>query len=157
MYSFSYLEPVCCSMLLLPFIEPIFAWNVPLVSLNFLEEISRLSHSIVFLYFFVLITEECFLLSLCYSLDLCIQIGISFLFSFAFHFSPFSAICKASQTAIFLFCISFSWGWSWSLSSVQCHKSLSIVHQALCLSYLIPWIYLSLPLYNLNGFDWGHT
>ena len=34
----------------LSFIEPIFAWNVPLVSLIFLK--IRLSHSIVFLYFF---------------------------------------------------------------------------------------------------------
>ena len=33
----------------LSFIEPIFAWNDPLVS-NFLEEISSLSHSIVFLF-----------------------------------------------------------------------------------------------------------
>ena len=31
---------------------------------NFLEEISSLSHAIIFLYFFALITEECFLLSL---------------------------------------------------------------------------------------------
>ena len=35
---------------------------------NFLEEISSLSHSIVFLYFFALITEEGFLMSPCYSL-----------------------------------------------------------------------------------------
>ena len=34
---------------------------------NFLEEISSLSHSIVFLYFFALITEEGFLISPCYS------------------------------------------------------------------------------------------
>ena len=53
---------------------------------NFLEEISSLSHSVVFLYFFALITEECFLISPCYSLELCIQMGISFLFSFAFRF-----------------------------------------------------------------------
>ena len=53
---------------------------------NFLEEISRLSHSVVFLYFFVLIAEEGFLISACYSLELCIQMGISFLFSFAFCF-----------------------------------------------------------------------
>ena len=33
------------------------------------EEISSLSHSVVFLYFFVLIAEEGFLFSLCYSLD----------------------------------------------------------------------------------------
>ena len=43
----------------LSFIEPIFAWNVPLVSL-ILEEISSLSHSVVFLYFFALIAEEGF-------------------------------------------------------------------------------------------------
>jgi len=54
---------------------------------NFLEEISSLSYSIVFLYFFALIAEEGFLISPCYSLEQCIQMGISFLFSFAFCFS----------------------------------------------------------------------
>ena len=54
---------------------------------NFLEEISNLSHSIVFLYIFALITEEDFLISPCYSLELCVQMAISFLFSFAFHIS----------------------------------------------------------------------
>ena len=39
---------------------------------NFLEEISSLSHSIVFLYFFALITEEGFLLSPGCFLELCI-------------------------------------------------------------------------------------
>ena len=41
---------------------------------NFLEEISSLFHSIVFLYFFAFIIEEGFLISPCYSLELCIQI-----------------------------------------------------------------------------------
>ena len=40
---------------------------------NFLEEISSLSNSIIFLYFLALITEEGFLVSPCYSLELCIQ------------------------------------------------------------------------------------
>ena len=53
---------------------------------NFLEE-KNLSHSIVFLYFFALIAEEGFLISPCSSLELCLQRGISFLFSFAFGFS----------------------------------------------------------------------
>ena len=44
---------------------------------NFLEEISSLSHSVVFLYFFALITEEGFLISSCYSLELCVQMLIS--------------------------------------------------------------------------------
>ena len=67
----------------LPFIVPIFAWNIPLVS-NFLEEISSFSHSIVFLYCFALIADEGFLISPCYSLELCIQMGISFLFPLLF-------------------------------------------------------------------------
>ena len=40
-------------------------------------------------FIYVLITEEGFLVSSCYSLELCIQMLISFLFSFAFHFSSF--------------------------------------------------------------------
>ena len=54
---------------------------------NFLEEISSLSHSVVFLYFFALIPEEGFLISPCYSLEFCIQMGVSSLFSFAFRFT----------------------------------------------------------------------
>ena len=46
------------SLLFMSFIMPIFAWNVPLVS-DILEEISSLSHSIVFLYFFALFTCCC--------------------------------------------------------------------------------------------------
>ena len=56
---------------------------------NFLEEISRLSHSVVFLYFFAFLAEEGFLNTPGYSLELWIQMEISFLFSFAFHFSLF--------------------------------------------------------------------
>ena len=73
----------------LSFIVLFFAWNFPFVISNFLEEISSVSDPIVFLYFFALITEEGFLISPCYFLELCIQMGISFLFSFGFHFSSF--------------------------------------------------------------------
>ena len=59
----------------------------------FLEEISSLFHFIVFLCFFALITEEGFLISPCYSLELCIQMGISFLFSFAFKVKVKSLSC----------------------------------------------------------------
>ena len=41
---------------------------------DFLEEISSLSHSVGFLYFFGLITEEGFFISPCYSVELCIQL-----------------------------------------------------------------------------------
>ena len=70
---------------------------------NFLEEISRLSLSTVFLCSFALITEEGFLISPCYSLELCILIGICFLFSFAFASLLFSTICKASSDNHFAF------------------------------------------------------
>ena len=56
---------------------------------DFLEEISSFSHSIVFLYFSALIIEEGFVISQCYSLELCIPLGISFFLSFAFRFSSF--------------------------------------------------------------------
>ena len=54
-------SPSVRSIPFLSFIVPIFAWNVPLVSLifflsffspNFLEEITSLSHSVVFLWYF---------------------------------------------------------------------------------------------------------
>ena len=77
--------------------------NYSLGSSNFLEEISSLSYSIVFLYFFALIIEEGFLISPCYSLELCIQMGY-------LSFSPlplasllFSAVCKASSDNHFAF------------------------------------------------------
>src|SRR5574339_175168 len=70
---------------------------------NFLEEISRLSHSIVFLYFFALINEEGFLISPSYSLELCIQMGISFLFSFAFPLSSFHSYLKGLLRQPFCF------------------------------------------------------
>ena len=124
---------------------------------NFLEEISSFFHSILFLYFFALITEEDFLISPCYSLKLWIQMGMSFLFSFAFTSLLFTAICKASSDSHFAFLHFFLGGWSWSLPPVQCNEPPSIVLQALSLSNLITRIYVSLPLYNLKGFDLGHT
>ena len=72
-----------------------------LVISNFLEEIASLCHSVVFLYFFALITEEGFLISPCYSSELCIKMGISFLFSFAFCFSSFHSYLQASPDSHF--------------------------------------------------------
>ena len=70
---------------------------------NFLEEISSLSHSFVFLCLFALFTEEGFLISPCCSLELCIQMDISFLFSLVFHFSSFHSCFKASSDNHFAF------------------------------------------------------
>ena len=74
----------------LSFIVPIFAWNVPLVSLIFLKT------SLVFpILLFASISLHCHLGRLSY-LSLLVfethtQIGVSFLFSFAFHFFSFLA------------------------------------------------------------------
>ena len=107
---------------------------------NFLEEISSLSHSIV-LCFFSLITEEGFLISPCYSLELCLQMDMSFLFSLTFHFSSFhSYLLRPTQTTILPFCISFSWVWSWSLPPVQCHKPPSWT--VACTKLFCPWDFL---------------
>ena len=98
---------------------------------NFLEEISSLSHSIVFLYFFALFVEEGFLISHCYSLELSIQFRISL---------PSSA----SSNNHFAF-VYFSLGWFWLLPPVQYYKPLAIVLHV-CLPDLSPWINLSPPL-----------
>ena len=113
-----------------------------------------LSHSIVFLYFFAMITEEGFLISPCYSLELCIQMGVYLSFSpLPFASLLFSAICKACSS-ILRSCISFSWGWSWSLPPVWCHEPPTIVVQALCLSDLTRWVCLSVPRHNHKRFDY---
>ena len=70
---------------------------------NFLEEISSLFHSNVFLYFLAQITEEGFLISPCCSLELCIQMGISVLFSFAFCFCSFHSYLEGLLRQPFCF------------------------------------------------------
>ena len=111
----------------LSFIVPIFAWNIPLVS-NFLDEISSLSYCIVFLYFFALITEECFLNSPCYSLELRIQVSI-FPFLFWFLLLFFSQLfVRPPQTAILLFLHSFFLGMV--LIPVSCTMSWTSVHSS---------------------------
>ena len=70
---------------------------------NFLEDISSLFLSVVFLYFFVLITEEWFLISSCHSLELWIQMLIYFLF-LCFLLLFFSQLfIRPPQTAILVF------------------------------------------------------
>ena len=67
----------------------------PLLCSCFME--CPLVFSICFPYFFALIPEEGFLISPCYSLELCTQMFASFLSSFAFRYSSFSAVCKADN------------------------------------------------------------
>ena len=122
------------------YIEPICAWNVPLVSLIFLKR------SLVFP--FLLFSS----ISLHWSLRKAFLSLFAILCNSAFKweylsFPPLLSLLFFSQlfvmppqTTILLFCIYFPWGWSWSLSPVQCHEPTSVVPQALCLSDLILWI-----------------
>ena len=124
---------------------------------DFLDKISSLSHSIAFISFFAVITEEHFLIFPCYSLEFCIQMGISFLFSFAFSFSSllFTATCKASSDNHFAFLHFFFLGMV--LITASCIMSWTSVHSSsVSLSDLIPWIHFSLPLYNHKRFCLDH-
>ena len=166
--SFLYSSSVCsCHIFLisstsvrslpfLSFIVSIFPWNVPLMSLILLKR---------FLVFPILL----------FSLFLCIDhwgrlsylsllfFGTLYSGGYIFSFSPlpfasllFLAICKAFWDNHFAF-LHFFFLWM-VLITASCPVSrTSIVLQALCLSDLIPWMYLSLPLYNCKGFDLGHT
>ena len=87
-----------------------------------------LSHSVVFLYSFAVTPEEGFLTSPCYPLELCIQMGISFLFSFAFCFSSSLSYFKASSENHFAGLHFFFLGMilitaSWSLPPFYCKKT----------------------------------
>ena len=118
----------------LSFIKPIFAWNVPLVSLIFLKRYSSLSHSVVFLYFFTLIAEEGFLISSCYSSEFYIQMLI---FPFLLCFSLLSFFCKTSSDSLFAFLLFFSMGMV--LIRVSCTMSRTSFHSSSgTLSDLVP-------------------
>ena len=120
---------------------------------NFLEEISSLSHSIVFFYFFALNTDAGFLISPCYSLELCIQMGISFLFSLLFTSLLFTAICKASSDSHLVFLHFFFLGMI--LIPVSCTMSQTSIHSSS--GSLSIRSSPSPPVYNHKGFDLGHT
>ena len=124
---------------------------------NYLEESSSPSHSIIFFYFFALFILEGLLFSSCYPLELCIQLGISFPFLLCLLFLFFPQLSvMPPQTTTLPSCISFPWRWFWSLHPVWCYKLPSTVLWVLRLSDLIPWIYLSFPLYTHKGFDLDH-
>ena len=134
----------------------IFAWNVPLVSLIFLKRFlifPTLLFSFISLHCSL---KKAFLLP-CYSLELCIQLGISFLFSLSFHFTSFLTYLQSIfRQAFCLLAFLFPWdGFGQCLLyNILVNASWTSVHSSSgTLSDLIPWIYLSLPLYNHKGFD----
>ena len=95
---------------------------------NFLEVISSLSHSIVFLCFFVLITEEGYLIFPCFSLNSafkCVYLSFSPL---PFTLLLFSAICKPSSDNYFCF-LHFSSMWM-ALLPVSCTMSRTSFHSS---------------------------
>ena len=95
---------------------------------NFLEEISSLSHSTVFLYFFALITEEGFLISPCYSLVLCTQMVYLSFSSLPLASLLFSAICKVSSDNHFALLHFFFMGVV--LITASCTMSQTSVHNS---------------------------
>ena len=97
---------------------------------NFLKEISSLPHSIVFLYVFALITEEGFLISPCYSLELCIQMGISYLFKVIFMHIPL----EGTRTLLYLFTTI-----SWLLLLCFCIPSLFWLATIWICPFGLPW------------------
>ena len=84
-------------------------------------------------------------------------------FSWVFSFSPlpfttllFSAICKASSDNHFAF-LHFFFGGK-VLITTSCTMLQTSVHNSSgTLSYIMPWIYLSPPLYSHKQNDLGHT
>ena len=120
------------SLPFLSFFEPIFAWNVHLVSLILLKRslvFPILLFSSISLHWSL---KEGFLISLLF-FGILQSNGYIFPFLLCFWLLFFSQLfVRPPQIAILLFFISFSWRLSCPLSPVQCHELLSIVHQALC-------------------------
>ena len=145
----------------LSFIEPIFAWNVPLVSLIYLKR------SLVFP---ILL---CSSISLHWSLRKAILLSLLFfgtLHSGAYIF-PFllclsllffsQLFIRPPQTAICFLAFLF-YGDRLDPCLLYHITNLHPLFLRLCLSILrrsdlIPWIYFSLLLYNHKGFYLGHT
>ena len=138
------------------FIELIFAWDIPLVSLIFLRR---------YLVFPILLFS---FISLHWSLRKAFLSLFATVWNSAFKwvylsFSPliftsllFTAICKASSDSHFAFLHFFFL--VMILIPVSCTMSRTSVHSSSgTVSGLIPWICFSLPLYNHKGFDLGHT
>ena len=140
----------------LPFILPILAENVPLISPNFLK------WSLVFLILlFRYITLHCFFkkaLSRLASLwNFAFSRVYAILSPLLFTSLLLSAMCKVSSANHFAFVHFFFFVMVLVTVSWQCCKPLSVVLQALYLLDLIPSICLSLPKCNHKGFDLGHT
>ena len=145
------------SMMSLSFIVPIFAWNVPLVSLIFLKS------SLVFpVLLFSSSSFHCSLRKAFLSL-LAVLWNSGFRWIYlSFSLLPFasllfSAICNASWDNHFAFLYFFFLGMFFVISG-SCTMLQNTVHSSSgTLSNLIPWVYLPLLMYTRKGFDLGLT
>ena len=145
------------SLLFLSFFVLIFAWNVPLVSAIFLKR-SLVFPNLLFSSISLHWSFRKYFLSL---------LAILWNSAFGWVYLSLSPLPFASflpqlfvsppHTSILPSCISFTLGWFWWLPSIHSCKPPSTVLQAFYLADLIPWIYLSPPLYNHKGFDLGYT
>src|SRR5574337_500285 len=95
---------------------------------DFLEEISSLAHSVVFLYFFALIPEEGFLSLLAILWNSAFRCLYLSFFLFFFTSLHFTAICKASSDIHFAFLHFFSMGMV--LIPVSCTMSQTSLHSS---------------------------
>ena len=108
---------------------------------NFLEEISSLSHSIVFLYFFALFIEEGLLISPCYSLELsCFSDDPADVGNLIFGCSDFSK----TNLKIWKFSVHILFKPTWRILSVTllvCGMSAIVWYRILwcCLSFGLEW------------------
>ena len=144
------------SLSFLSFIIPILAWNVPFIAPIFLKKYLALPS---LLYSSI---------SLHWSLRKAFLSFLAILWNSAFRwvglsFSPlplasllFSAIYTSPSDSLFSFCISKT-TFCTMITTSYTMSWTSIYSSSLCLSDLIPWIYLSFPLYKHKGFDLGHV
>ena len=124
---------------------------------NYLEDISSLSYSIVFLYLFVLSLRKASLSLLAILWNSAFKwVYLSF-FPLCFASLLFTAICKASPDSHFAFWHFFSVGMV--LIPVSCTMSRTSFHSSSGTLYIRSRLLnlLSPPLYNHKGFDLGHT
>ena len=125
----------------LSFIVPIFAWNVPLVSLIFLKRslvFPILLFSSVSLHWSL---RKAFLCLLAILWNSAFKWVYLFFFPLPFNSLLFTAICKASSDNHFALLHFFFLGMVLVTAFYKCHKPPSTVLQTHCLSDLIPWIY----------------
>jgi len=128
-------------------------------SSNFVEEISSLSHSIVFLYLFALITRKAFFSLLAILWNSAFRWVYPSFFPSLFTSLHFSATCKASSDNHFAFLPFFFLGLV--LITASCTMLWTSVHSSSgTLSVRSNPLNLSLPLYNHKGFglvipDWS--